>query len=106
MERARLELLDEGLAAREDYATRQAGLDEREGKLNADADARLIKKRKALEDEFLKKAQDIRAQERDTYEKIKKQEGRHTDKIRVLDDKLALADQEVLRLHEGRDSAR
>ena len=73
-ERARLERLDEGLAAHEEeFVTLQADLDERDGKLKADAEARLVKKHKALEDEFLKKAQDIHTQERDDYEaKIKK----------------------------------
>ena len=74
----------------------QTALDEREGKLKADVDVRLVRKRKVLEDEFLKKAQDICAQEHDAYEeKNKKHEGRQADKIHALDDKMALANHEV-----------
>ena len=54
MERTRLEQIDEGLAAHEkEFAIRQAALDERGSKLHADVDARLVKKRDALEKEYL-----------------------------------------------------
>ena len=60
--------------------------------LNAEADARLVKKRDALEEEFVQKAKDIRAQEREAYAaKITVQEARHADKVRYLNKGLAFA---------------
>ena len=58
-ERARLEQLEEVLVSR------QEALDRRESNLHAEADARLVKKRDAMEEEFTQKAKDIHAQECD-----------------------------------------
>ena len=60
-ERARLEQLEEVLVSR------QEALDWRECNPHADADARLGKKRYAMDEEFAQRAKDIHAQERDAY---------------------------------------
>ena len=100
-ERAHLEQLDEVLVARQD------ALDGREIKLHAEADARLVKKRDALEAEFSQKAKDIRAQERGTFtEKLKVLEARQADKVHGLKKELDFSKQEAQRLREECNSAR
>ena len=71
-------------------------LDDRERKLHADADARLVRKRDVLEAEFLQKAKDVCTQERDAYEaKINTQETRQAEKVCGLNKDLAFANQDA-----------
>ena len=101
MERARLEQLEEVLVSHQD------ALDRRESNLHAEADARFVNKRDAMEEEFAQKAKDIHAQERDAYnQKIRAQEARHAHKVRGLKKELDLAKQEAQRLRGERNSAR
>ena len=105
-ERARLELLEEGLAAHEkELAAQETALNEEEATLKATMDALLVMRRDALDAEHLQKAKEIRAQQCGEYEaKIKKQEERQAGKVHELNEKLSIANQEVQQRRQERDS--
>ena len=88
-----MQQLEEGLAAREkELAAKWMAVDKEKATMKATMDPLLIKRRDALDAEYLQKKKEICTQERGKYEaKIKKQEECQVGKVRTLNEKLTLA---------------